>query len=471
MHPVLILLTGMAVVVGGVLGLRMHAFLALMAGAIVVAALTSPAQVGRWANSSPSTAREAKRLAAQTPGERVADGFGSTAGKVGILIAMASIVGRCLMESGAAERVVCSTRRLLGDHNAPLAFLISGFALGSLIFSDTVFYLLIPLGKVMRLRSGKDYTLYILSIVAGSTMTHALVPPTPGPSTTAATLGVPLAVMIPCGLVVGAVAAAGGYAYARFANARWDLPLRATAGLTEAELHEISARDESTLPPLWLSLLPLLLPVTLISTGAIANAAKASGPLARVAISLGNPTLALSLAAAASLLMLATVKKHTRRQVSLSVGEAVASAGVIILIIAAGGAFGLMLQQTSVADSIQSMLPKSRFALIPLAFLTAVVIRTAQGSATVSMITVAGIIAPIAQGVALPFHPVYLALAIGCGSKPGMWMNDSGFWIIGRMSGFTEAETLKTATIMMSIMGVVGLCVTLLGAWLVPMVN
>jgi GntP family gluconate:H+ symporter len=86
------------------------------------------------------------------------------------------------------------------------------------------------------------------------------------------------------------------------------------------------------------------------------------------------------------------------------------------------------------------------------------------------MITAAGIIAPIAAGMSLPFHPVYLAVAVGCGSKPFMWMNDSGFWIIGKMSGFTEAETLKTASLMMVVEASVGLVATMLGAWLVPMV-
>jgi GntP family gluconate:H+ symporter len=98
------------------------------------------------------------------------------------------------------------------------------------------------------------------------------------------------------------------------------------------------------------------------------------------------------------------------------------------------------------------------------------VIRTAQGSATVAMITAAGIVAPIAAAAPLPFHPVYLALAVGCGSKPFMWMNDSGFWIIGRMSGFTEAETLKTASTMMAIEATVGLAAVMAGAWVLPMV-
>jgi len=129
-----------------------------------------------------------------------------------------------------------------------------------------------------------------------------------------------------------------------------------------------------------------------------------------------------------------------------------------------------VLRQTELAASLKDLVPAGRLALLALAWGVAVLIRTAQGSATVAIITTAGIVAPIAAQGGLGFHPVYLALAIGCGSKPVMWMNDSGFWIICTVSGFTEGETLKSATVMSAIMGVVGLGVVVLGAWLMPMV-
>ena len=141
----------------------------------------------------------------------------------------------------------------------------------------------------------------------------------------------------------------------------------------------------------------------------------------------------------------------------------------MILIICAGGAFGQMLRQTDIAAHIHESLPASKLMLLPVAWSLAVAVRTAQGSAIVAMITAAGIVAPIAARGDLGFHPVYLALAIGCGSKPIQWMNDAGFWIIGRISGLTTTETLKTATIQLAIMGVIGLLATMLGAWLLPL--
>jgi GntP family gluconate:H+ symporter len=444
MNPLLILLVGMAVVVGGILALRLHAFLALLAGAIVVLAL-SPTNRGL--------------------GERLGEGFGKTARNVGILVAMASVLGRALMESGAAERIVHATRAALGDRRAPLAFLISGFVLGNLVFAETVFYLLIPIAKVMRVRSGRDYALYVLCIVAGATMTHSLVPPTPGPSFAAAEFKVSFGMMIPAGMIVGAFAATAGYAYARWANRRWDIPLRGVEGIpADAPV------EDRVLPPLWVALLPIVLPVALIASGAYVDAAGAKGRAAAFVRTVGDKNIALSISAGVGLLIVAAQRRLDRKQMSAAVGEALAGAGVIILIIAAGGAFGQALRDCGVAEALKGLLPKSQHALIPLAFLAAAVIRTAQGSATVAMITAAGIVAPIAAAATLPFHPVYLALAVGCGSKPFMWMNDSGFWIIGRMSGFTETETLKTASTMMVVEATVGLAATMVGAWVFPMV-
>ena len=147
--------------------------------------------------------------------------------------------------------------------------------------------------------------------------------------------------------------------------------------------------------------------------------------------------------------------------------SALAAGAVIVLITAAGAAFGGVLQHTGIASSLQEWGRSSSAALLPLVFILTALVRTAQGSATVAMVTAAPI-GPSFNGPDLAFHPVYLALAVGCGSKPIRWMNDSGFWIITRMSGFKESETLRTITPMMSLMGVCGLVVVMIGAWLLP---
>jgi GntP family gluconate:H+ symporter len=150
--------------------------------------------------------------------------------------------------------------------------------------------------------------------------------------------------------------------------------------------------------------------------------------------------------------------------------NALSSGGLIILITSAGGAFGGILQQTGIGFRIQELAASYHIAVLPLAFLVTAIVRTAQGSATVAMITAVGILGGLAGGGQLGFHPVYLALVIGCGSKLIPWMNDSGFWVICKMSGMTEGETLKTCSTMMTLMGIVGLFVIMILARLFPLV-
>jgi GntP family gluconate:H+ symporter len=158
-----------------------------------------------------------------------------------------------------------------------------------------------------------------------------------------------------------------------------------------------------------------------------------------------------------------------RSQTPEILARAVSGAGGIILITAAGGAFGVVLGQAGIAERIalgNSSLPG--MILLPLAFLLTAAIRTLQGSATVAMITAAGMLQGVATLENLPFHPVYLVLAIGGGSKPIAWMNDSGFWVMCKMSGMTEAEGLRTVSPLTIAMGMSTLFWTLLAAWLFP---
>ena len=477
MDPLWILLVGVVVVVGGVLVLRLHAFLALLLGALAVGGLTPAASIRTFALDRGMSAQAAQDLSAQTVGERVANGFGSTCGKIGILIAMASIIGKCLLDSGAADRIVRSTLRLLGERGAPVAFLSSGFLLAVPVFFDTVFYLMIPLGKAMRMRTGRNYLLYVLTITAGATMAHSLVPPTPGPLFVASELKVDVGTMILAGGFVGFFCALYGLVHALVVNRIMDVPLRESAEISLADLQALAQRDERQLPPLGLSLLPIVLPVVLIA-GNTVLAMTEQGVSSHAGLRdlvwlmsvLGNKNIALILSAAVALATLVWQTRASRQELATAVQSALASGGIIILITSAGGAFGGVLQQTGIGARIEQLAQHYQIAVLPLAFLVTALVRTAQGSATVAMITAVGILAGMADAVQLGFHPVYIALAIGCGSKPITWMNDSGFWVICKMSGMTEAETLKSVTPMTTIMGLIGLLVTMLCATFLPMV-
>ncbi len=501
MDPLIILLIGMAVVIGGVLWLRLHAFVALIVGALVVGSLATPDAIqqsvmndtriekdirkqatnrlGQDNSNLTNLVQElhetqAKHAAAQSVISRVTGAFGKACGSLGILIAMAAIIGKCLSESGGAERIIRSALGLLGEKRAPLAFTGSGFLLGTPVFFDTVFYLMIPLGKALAMRFRENYGLYIMTIVAGATVAHSLVPPTPGPLFVAVQLDVDLGLMILMGLVVGSVACATGYVYAKFVNGhdKWRVPLRDSADLPLTKLEEIAQRDNKSLPPLGLALLPVLLPIVLIAGNTILQKLIDDPPvgLANFLGLVGDKNIALIISAAVALGLLAMQKRGDKQALFDSVQSALASGGVVILITAAGASFGSMLQQTNIAARIGGLAADFEITgllVLPLAFFVTAVVRTAQGSATVSMITSVGIFAGMAA--TLPFHPVYLAMAIGCGSKPFPWMNDSGFWVINRMSGMTIRESIRSISFLMTVMAIDGLVAVMLLAWLFPM--
>jgi len=444
MTPLGILLVALVIVVGGVLLLRVHPFLILIVAAFVVALLTPGA--------------------AGSAGRRVAEGFGKTALDIGIVIAMASILGGCLSAAGAAERIVRSIQGVVGERRMPLALVCSAFVLGIPMFAESVFFLLLPLARAAWQRTGRGYLLCVLAIVAGGTMSHSLVPPTPGPLFVADALGVGMATMIGFGSLVGFAAALSGLAYARWADARW--PVDPPADRPAAE--PASSRP---LPPLWAALVPIALPVVLISLESWAESAgdafpAALAPAVRLA---GERTMALTLAALAAVGVLA-VAGGPAAEMRRTIQDAVAEAGAVLLLIAAGGALGGTLRQAGLQDVFSGLAPAGGLAVVVVAWLVTATIRIAQGSATVAMITAAGVMGPAVATGAAGCHPVYVALAIGCGSKMGMWMNDGGFWVIARMSGLSEVQTLRSAAAMVSIEGLVGLLLTLALAAAFPLV-
>lgn len=472
--PLYILAVGILIVVGGIIVLRLHAFLALLLGAMIVAILTPETSIVAFAIAKGMSADAAQVLAGSDVGIRVAGEFGKTCGKIGILIAMASIIGKCLLESGGAEKIVRSMLKLFGINNTPVTFLVSSFFIGIPVFFDTVFYLMVPLAKAMALKLKKNYLLLILAITAGAAMANSLVPPTPGPLFLIVEMNIPIGMMMIGGVIVGLFTIFTGFAYAKWANKKWPIPLRDSIDAPLENIKLLAAQDEKKLPPFWFAVLPIVVPIVLISLRAIittSNSAEFSSSFIYQFIDFfGEKNMALICGAIAALVMLAIYKMNDKKALANSVQAAIMSAGVIILITSAGGAFGGMLQQTGISSRIGALTQDYQMALIPLAFLITAVVRTAQGSATVAMITAAGILSGMATNMQLDFHQLYVGLAIACGSKLIPWMNDSGFWIVCKMSNLTEKEALKTFSPMLTIMGITGLIIVMIGAKLIPLV-
>jgi len=465
MSPLVLLLIGITIVVGGILTLRLHAFLALVLGAFAVALLTPQPALETYAaarvKKTEWSAEVAKKFPDKAATARVAEEFGRTCATFGLLIAMASILGEAMLHAGGAEAIATALLRALGAARAHWAFSSPHFSSPSRLF-ETTFYLLSPLTKAVARETKKNYLLLVMCTVAGGTITHSLVPPSAGPLFVAQELGVPLPQMMGMGCLIGFGAALFGSAFAMWSNRRHTLEVPAEdAAAVESALHR-------TLPPLALSLIPVTLPVFLIALSAWVNSPKpAPGLFAAVIRTLGEKEMALTLGACCALLLLAW--KRDRAATNKAVGHALTGGATVLLIICAGGAFGGVLRQTGISDVLGSMLAGMQTFALPALFLITTLVRTAQGSATVAMITSAPIAKAFIDNGSAHVNPVYFAIAIGCGSKPFPWMNDGGFWIISRLSGLREDQTLRTISPMMSLQGVAGLVITMIVSWLWPM--
>ena len=467
MYPFILLFIGMTIVIAGIVWLRLNAFIALFAGGLAVAALTPPENIERHALAQGATPAVAAARANEALGTRLATKFGNTCTQLGLLIAMASIVGVSLMASGGAERIVRSALNLFGEARAPLVFGVSGFVLGIPIFFDTVFLLLIPLARAMALRTGKDYFRYVLCIAAGTTMTHSLVPPTPGPLFAANALKVDIGHMMIGGILLGIATTAVGLTYAWWANLRWPRGVPPIAGESSAET---SRRADHELPPLWLALMPIVVPVLLIAGNTSLPAEFAKTGLGEFLRQAGHPNIALTVAAVIALATMAWKRQADYGATRSQIQAALSDAGTIILVTAAGGIFGGVLQETGVGPRIQGLAEAYRLSVIPLAFFVTALVRIAQGSATVAMVTSVGILSGFGDATTLGFNPLYLALVIGCGSKLIPWMNDSGFWVVCKMSGLKETDTLRGFSVMLALMGLSGFVFVMIAAALFPLV-
>lgn len=443
---------------------RVHPFLALLGAALLAGWCADPARFAA-ANGGEGQSHALRVV------EVAATELGNLCGRVGIVIALASILGVCILESGAADKVVRRFLAVTGEARAGLALVCGGFLVSLPIFFDTFFMLLIPLARALRLRTGRDYTLYVLAICCAGAVTHSLVIPHPGPLAMVEVLKVDAGASVFVGTLCSIPVVAFGWQVARWLNRRHDLPLREAPGLSLAELEQVTRRPESELPSLGASLLPILLPLVLISGASFRKAfvpAEVLGPGTAVLELLGNRNVALLLGTVWAMGLAYRYTGRSWSRLSRMTGQGLETAGVVVLITAAGGAFGLMLARAGVGDAVQALVAGREVNLLVLAWTMAVLLKFAQGSATVSMLTTAGIMAGMAQQGQLPYHPMYLFLAIGFGALGISWMNDSGFWVIGRLSGLTERETLSTWTVMAFSMSAAGLVLTLLLAAVYP---
>lgn len=487
--PLGILLISVAFILVSIIKLKLHPFLALTFAAILTGLLAG--DLPGMTHENVGLFKDRVELK-ETPDDTGNDlllavkwsflGFGNTAGGIGFIVALAAIIGVCMLGSGAADRVVRWLLSVFGGDHAGIVLLLSGFLLSIPVFFDTVFFLLIPLARALSLRTGKSYTLFVMAMAGAGAITHSMVPPTPGPLMIADGLKLDLGVAMMAGLAASILPAWLVLYLARKFDEKYDLPMREASGASTSELKTIVEKKDSELPNLFMAALPVAMPVVLISLVSIlklvAKDIVSGQEWFKYLEFFGSPNIAMLLAAIAAVYTLAAqLIKDSKvsddglmSTVSKAMEDPLQTAGVIILITGAGGAFGGMIRMAGVGETIEGLATSYNISLILLAWGATAVVRIAQGSATVAMITGVGLMSSvIGDGSSLPYHSLYIFLAIGFGSITLSWMNDSGFWVVQRLSGFTEKETLKTWSVMLTAISLLGLIQIMIFSTLFPM--
>lgn len=445
-------LVGTAFVALAIGVLRLHPFLALIAGAVLAGSLSGEG------GSAPERA-----LAAL---DRSAGDFGEVAAAIGIAIALAAVIGDCLRRSGAADRIAQALLSAFGERRAAAALAAAAWTLSIPVFFDTVFFLLIPLAGALARRAPDRYPQFVAALCAGAIATHSLVPPTPGPLGMADTLGIAPGAAAGFGMLLGVLPVAAVVLFApTFTRGVAASPPEAAPGAAEPPTNG----SPPSPPGLAASLLPVALPVLLLA-GASAASGGASPAAAWLAV-FGHRNAALLLGAAAAALVLRRATGLPMKRLAASFGSAIAAAGPIILITAAGGAFGRALAGSGITEALGSISDGGNgVTLLLLAAAVASALKLAQGSGTVAILSGSAIVASLLPDpAALPFHPAYLFAAVGFGSMIGSWMNDSGFWVVGKMSGLDEAGTFRVWSASAAAVGILGLLQVLLLATLFPL--
>ncbi len=377
-------------------------------------------------------------------------GFGGTLKSIGIVIAFGTIIGTFLEKSGSAQKLASSILSITGDKRSPLAMSITGFVVSIPVFCDSGFVILSTLNRAISKRTGISLAVLAVALGTGLYTTHVFVPPTPGPLAAAATLGADVGLVLILGLIVSIPTAAAGLLWALFYAKRFSIiPHDSDAPIL----------DENKMPGLLPSLAPLLVPIILIALRSVASypGSPITGGLQSLLIFTGHPVIALLLG-----VFLAFILKRNNSDGKLFdwVGDGLKSAGTIILITGAGGAFGAILRATNIGDTLGTTLTQWNIGIL-LPFVIAAVLKTAQGSSTVAIITTAALVSPMlgALGLAAAAGKALVVLAIGAGAMTVSHANDSYFWVVSQFSDMDTSTALRAHTLATLAQGCVGIAV------------
>lgn len=385
------------------------------------------------------------------------DGFGSTLGSIGIIIAFGTIIGVYLEKSGGAMTLANWVIKKVGEKNAPLAMNLTGFIVSIPVYCDSGFIILSSLIKAISRKTGISLIVLGVSLAAGLYATHVFIPPTPGPLAAAAALDADIGLVILLGLVVAVPVALTGMLWAKYIGKKLNTPV------LDSKAEDLRIKK---LPRISQSFAPILFPIILIALNSIASSPSlpfGDGNLANFIRFIGNPVIALFIAV---ILAFQLRSKYHSKSHSHWVGEGLKQAGVIIMITGAGGAFGAILRATGIGDFIGDRFSGLELGIL-LPFIISAVLKTAQGSSTVAIITTAAIVAPILESFGLDSATgrALTVLSIGAGAMTVSHINDSFFWVVAQFTEMDAKTALKSQTVATLLQGIVGVMIVLGMGW------
>ena len=377
----------------------------------------------------------------------LSEGFGNTLKSIGIVIACGSIIGTYLEKTGSAKSIADSLLKMTGSERSPLAMNLTGFFVSIPVFCDSGYVILSTLNKAINKKTGISLAVLGTALAAGLYATHVFVPPTPGPLAAASILGANIGRVLIYGFIVAVPVSLVGWFWSIYYCSRFSI---------NSDLVEEQEKDEvSQLPDVFTALLPIIVPIFLITIKSVMDHPSIilqNKTLEQIISFIGHPIIAILLGVFIAMISMRDLSKEQHFN---WVADGLKAAGTIILITGAGGAFGNILRATSISDVINQGLIDFEIGLL-LPFFIAALLKTAQGSSTVSIITTAAMIAPLLDvlGLSSEMGKALSVLAIGAGAMTVSHLNDSYFWVVSQFSKMSTNVALRSHTIATLLQGI-----------------
>ncbi len=387
----------------------------------------------------------------------VDDGIGNTLKGIALLVGLGSMFGAILEASGGAQTLAVTMVKKFGDKKAAWALGITGLVVSMPVFFDAGLIILIPLAFSLAKKTGRSSLFYAIPLLAGLAVGHAFIPPTPGPVLVATMLGVDLGWVILIGIFCGIFAMiVAGPVWGSICGKKYMIPV-------PEQIANQEDFDESKLPSFATVVLIILIPLVLIILKSLASVVPFLAPAQEVLTFLGQPFVALLIATLVAMFLLGTRHGYTLPELEKIMTKSLEPTGLILLVTACGGVLRYILQYSGLGDVIGNAVASANLPIVVVAFLIAALVRICVGSATVAMTMAAGIVAAMPEIAGL--SPMYLACvvaAVAGGATVCSHFNDSGFWLVRSLVGLDEKTTLKTWTIMETLVGGTGFIVALI---------